>query len=158
MSTFRLNFVPSNLGLFGQRAVAKRNLDLDTNFHAWHVHQEGIINSSARLSDVSGHRDVTAKWSVRREDFRKWRCFRFLCCHLQNVFLPFGKRHWIYCYRIALHVRRYSKRRLVECYFIYNIKPRANGRNIVGHTSLRTGSLFGEKIARKGKGNGGDSL
>ena len=54
--------------------------------------QEGVINSSARLSDVSGHRDVTAKWSVRREDFRKWRCFRFLCCHLQNVFLPFGKR------------------------------------------------------------------
>ena len=48
--------------------------------------------SSARLSDVSGHRDVTAKWSVRREDFRKWRCCRFLCCHLQNVFLPFGKR------------------------------------------------------------------
>ena len=56
------------------------------------INQEGVINSSARLSDVSGHRDVTAKWSVRREDFRKWRCFRFLCCHLQNVFLPFGKR------------------------------------------------------------------
>ena len=29
---------------------------------------------------------------MRREDFRKWRCFRFLCCHLQDVFLPFGKR------------------------------------------------------------------
>ena len=64
-----------------------------SNFYALiGQNQEGVINSSARLSDVSGHRDVTAKWSVRREDFRKWRCFRFLCCHLQNVFLPFGKR------------------------------------------------------------------
>ena len=79
MSTFRLNFVPRNLGLFGQRAVAKRTLDLhpDTNFHAWHVHALDLL-------------------------------------------LPY----------IALHVRRYSKRRLVECYFVYNIKPRANGRGI----------------------------
>ena len=30
MSTFRLNFVPRNLGLFGQRPVAKRTLDLDS--------------------------------------------------------------------------------------------------------------------------------
>ena len=37
--------------------------------------------------------------------------------------------NWIYCY----------KRRLVECYFVYNIKPRANGRSIVGHTGRKNG-------------------
>ena len=43
MSTFRLNFVPRNLGLFGQLAVANRTLDLDTNFRAWHVHTLDLL-------------------------------------------------------------------------------------------------------------------
>ena len=34
---------------------------------------------------------------------------------------------------------RYSKRRLIECYFVYNKKPRGHERSIVGHTGRKNG-------------------
>ena len=114
------------------------------------LYQEGVINSSARLSDVSGHHDVTAKWSVRQEDFRKWQCFRFLCCHLQNVFLPFGKRqgefhlneevlHLIFqlqryvdfhnCFKISQKTFWTFVANLLPLHFVY-------GRNLISHANF----------------------
>ena len=49
--------------------------------------QEGI-NSWARLSDVPGHRDVTAKWSVRRAEFSKMAVLLFFMWTLWAYFFP----------------------------------------------------------------------
>ena len=50
--------------------------------------QEGVINSWARLSDVPGHRDVTAKWSVRRAEFSKMAVLLFFMWTLWAYFFP----------------------------------------------------------------------
>ena len=46
------------------------------------------INSWARLSDVPGHRDVTAKWGVRRAEFSKMAVLLFFMWTLWAYFFP----------------------------------------------------------------------
>ena len=53
--------------------------------------QEGVINSWARLSDVPGHRDVTAKSSVRRAEFSKMAVLLFFMWTLWAYFFPCNK-------------------------------------------------------------------
>ena len=50
--------------------------------------EEGVINSLGRLSDVPGHRDVTAKWSVRRAEFSKMAVLLFFMWTLWAYFFP----------------------------------------------------------------------
>ena len=52
--------------------------------------QEGVINSWARLSEVSGHRDVTESEACDEHNFRKWRCYCFSCEHFELIFF----REW----------------------------------------------------------------
>ena len=49
----------------------------------------GIINSWARLSDVSGHRDVTAKWGVRRATSRIFENGGVIVFHVDTLSLFF---------------------------------------------------------------------
>ena len=54
-----------------------------------------VACENIRFSSLFVAGDVSRGRARRNGCFRKlrkWRCFRFLCCHLQNVFLPFGKR------------------------------------------------------------------
>ena len=87
---------------------------------------------------------------MRQDDFRKWQCFRFLCCHLQNVFLPFGKRQdEFHLIEEVLHLI-FQLQRYVDfhncfkisqktfCTFVANLLPShfVYGRNLISHANF----------------------
>ena len=69
---------------YGQMMMVSRCSSLKTV----DITQEGVINSWARLSDASGHGDVTAKWSVRRAEFSKMAVLLFFMWTLWAYFFP----------------------------------------------------------------------
>ena len=71
---------------YGQMMMVSRCSSLKTV----DITQEGVINSWARLSDASGHGDVTAKWSVRRAEFSKMAVLLFFMWTLWAYF----SREW----------------------------------------------------------------
>ena len=67
---------------------------LFTRLHDWldllhSLGYTGIINSWAQLSDVSGHRDVTAKWGVRRATSRIFENGGVIVFHVDTLSLFF---------------------------------------------------------------------
>ena len=78
----------SRLQLFKWSAVSLTRLAFFLFFFFFTSTQEGVINSWAWLSNVSGHRDVTAKWSVRRAEFWKMAVLLFFMWTLWAYFSP----------------------------------------------------------------------
>ena len=56
-----------------------------------------------RLSHVSGHRDVTAKWSVRRAEFSKMAVLLFFMWTLWAYFFPWMKQQCGFCFDRGYH-------------------------------------------------------
>ena len=89
------------------RAVSGNSRDGE----CFNLDQEGVINSSARLSDVSGHRDVTPKWGVRRAEFSKMAVLLFFMWILWAYFFPWMKQQCGFSFHRGYHYLIFQRKR-----------------------------------------------